>query len=308
MSTISRTAGAAGSITVTIRNGAGQLITPVSVPVVAWYTDAARTAGVVTLTTTGSASTYTAAYTAAQAPAAAAARYLKVTIEVSTGVFSVDADDDVSFVLAVAGLDSTYVSRAEVRALPDLLNAASISDAKIDAAIAWFEAKFESYVGVAWVDRAATVRLAGNGSTRLVLPHYPVNSITAVRIYTDATAFTSLTATELAQVLANPDGTVERFGTYWPIGYSYNPRNIAIDYRHGYTPTPEDIREAAMVAIREKLLEDVSGARGNRQFSVATEQGIVRSSVPGKDRPFGIPAVDSVANERRNNHRVPAIG
>lgn len=102
MGLVTRTAGTAGSIALKVKNGAGQSIVPVSVPVVRWYSDAARTLGEVTLPVTGAGSDYTATWTAAQAPAVAATRYLKVTIEVSTGIFDTDADDEVAFSDAVA--------------------------------------------------------------------------------------------------------------------------------------------------------------------------------------------------------------
>lgn len=116
MTTVTRTAGAAGSITVVTRNSGGSFITPVSTPTVTWYTDAARTAGALALTVTGAAGTYTATWTGAQAPASQSTRYLKITIETAAAVFSVDADDDISFLAASASIGSTdYTTLAAVK-------------------------------------------------------------------------------------------------------------------------------------------------------------------------------------------------
>jgi hypothetical protein len=104
MATLNKTAGAAGSIAFQTKNTAGQLITPVSPPTAVWYTDSARTAGAVSLTVTGTGSSWTASWVAGSAPVAPATRYLKFTIEVSAGVFDVDADDEIAFVDAIASV------------------------------------------------------------------------------------------------------------------------------------------------------------------------------------------------------------
>lgn len=137
MATVSKTAGAAGSITITTRNTAGQLVTPVSAPTVVWYTDSGRTAGAVTLSVTGSGSSYTASWTAGQAPASAATRYLQVAIEVSSGVFDTDADDDVSFVDAGSSIVTTdYTDLTTLKAflgISDTVDDTALSDAITEA-------------------------------------------------------------------------------------------------------------------------------------------------------------------------------
>lgn len=305
MGTVARTAGAAGSISLTVKNTAGQLITPVSAPSVKWYTDAARTLGEVTLTTTGSGSSYTSTWTAGQAPATPATRYLKVTIEVSTAIFDIDADDEIGFVDAVAQLGNTYVTLAEVRAMPAMLDLVRYPDAKVTAAIAWFETKWEGYVGAAFVSRTTTQRLSGSGTSSLILGHYPVTAVSAVRVYSAAATSVAFTSTELADLVVAETGIITRFGgSSFPAGHN----NIGVDYTYGFITTPEDIRDVALVAIADKLMSDATaGARANRQFSVATQDGIVRSSMPGPDRPYGIPTVDQAANDYRARYRVPAV-
>ncbi len=192
-----------------------------------------------------------------------------------------------------------YVTVEEVRALKDMADEGKYPDADIDAAIHWFETRFENHVGMAFVPRTATERRPGPCST-LWLRHWPVRSVTAVRSYTSPTVNVAFTGDELADLLVDPTGTVQRYSAgYWPA-------DVEVDYIHGQEEPPADIKDAALVAVREKLLEDYSGARGNRQFAVATQDGIVRSSTPGTDRPFGIPVVDSVANDYRSRYRVPA--
>ncbi len=209
--------------------------------------------------------------------------------------------DDFEVVAALTPAPTgSYVTVEEVRALKDMGDEGKYSDEDIDTAITWFETRFENHVGMAFVPRTATERLSGNCST-LRVNRWPVRSITAVRSYTSPTVNAAFTGDELADLLIDPTGTVQRYSTgYWPA-------DVEVDYVHGQDEPPADIKDVALVAIREKLVEDITGARGNRQFAVATQDGIVRSSTPGKDRPFGVPVVDAVANDYRDRYWVPAV-
>lgn len=199
----------------------------------------------------------------------------------------------------------TYVSLAQVRALPGL-DTYVVTDEQITAAVAWFEERFEDYTGLAWAPRASTAKLAGACGT-LLLPRYPVISVQSVT-YPAGYGTVAFTATELAEVLpvwadgAENTGELYRSSrAYWP----YGP--LTVTYTHGRPTTPLDVQDACLVAVQDKVQQDRTNARGNRQFSVATQDGIVRSSTPGKDRPFGIPAVDEVATRRRQ-HRAASVG
>lgn len=199
-----------------------------------------------------------------------------------------------------------YLPLPAIRALPNLSDTTKFTTAELVDARTWFETTFERATGVAWVPRYARDRVAGAGRSTLLLPRYPLRidpltgapAIYSVRAYTDATTYTAFTAAELADLVAD-DGVLRRFtGAAFTTGRA----NLVIEYEHGFERPQADVVEAAKVAIRDRLLTDNVG---NRQFSVATEAGIVRNSTPGPDRPFGIPAVDEVV--AANNHRVPAI-
>lgn len=197
-----------------------------------------------------------------------------------------------------------YVTIDEVRALKDMQDEGKYPDADVAAAIAWFETRFENHVGVAFAPRTASEWADGTGCAALWLDHWPVIDVTAVKTYTAATVFTAYTVDELADIRASSAGELRRVG----LGtFAGGEQNILVEYSHGFETVPDDIRDAALVAIREKLMEDFTGSRGNRQFSVATQDGIVRSSTPGDQRPFGIPAVDVVANDYRRRYRMPAM-
>jgi hypothetical protein len=193
-----------------------------------------------------------------------------------------------------------YVTLAEVRTLPNLGDPARFSDAEILGAMEWFETTFEDYVGMAFVPRTATERLTGGCST-LMLQHWPVRSITAVRSYTTASAYTSFTVDELADVLPEPTGSIRRYSLgYWPA-------DVEVEYVHGQLVPPADVKKAALVAIQNRLTQDNSGREADQTYGVATQEGFIRNILPGKDRPFGSALVDEVANRYRAKYRVPAI-
>ncbi len=191
-----------------------------------------------------------------------------------------------------------YVTIAELRALPNLSDTAKFTTAELRAARAWFEDKFELYTGVAWVVRYGSERLDGTSTASLLLPHQQIRSVRSVRTYTDATTYTAYTAGELADLRVRTWGAIERgtLGTF-----AYGSANLLVDYEHGYEHVPADVVEAAKVGIRDKALSDQSG----RVYAVQTESGIVRSSTPGPDTPFGLPFVDAVCNAR--SQRAPAV-
>jgi hypothetical protein len=192
-----------------------------------------------------------------------------------------------------------YLSTAQVRALPNLSDVAKFTDAEITAAVAWFETVFEDYTGVAWETRTVTgERHYLASSDALLLNHLYPRVISAVRAYSDATTTVAYTVAELADLRIDPSGVLRRV----TLGGFTSGYGFAVDYTHSVTATPpSDVVEAAKVAVRAHLIDDY---QANRQYAVSTEAGIVRTSQPGPDRPFGLPEVDAVANRR--NHRHPA--
>ena len=195
---------------------------------------------------------------------------------------------------------TTYVTLAQVRTLPNLADSSRFTDAEIAEAMDWFETTFEDYVGMAFVPRTATERLSGRCST-LMLRHWPVRSVTAVRSYTTASAYTSFTADELADLLIDPTGSVRRYGLgAWPV-------DVEVEYVHGQESPPADVRKAALVAIQEKLMEDNSGRPTDRTYGTATDGVFIRSILPGPDKPFGLASVDEVAGRYRAKYKLPAL-
>ena len=195
-----------------------------------------------------------------------------------------------------------YVTKPELRALPNLADTTKFTDAELDTAITWFETTFEDYVGMAFEPRTKTERLVGSGRS-LFISHWPVRSVTAVRVYTSPTVNTVFTAAELADLLVTPLGEVRRYslGTW--------AADVEVDYTHGQAaPPPADVKLEALVAIQEKLLEDHSGRPTDRTYGTANDGVFIRSILPDGDKhPFGIASVDALAVRYRAKYYVPAV-
>jgi hypothetical protein len=203
-------------------------------------------------------------------------------------------------VILLPETDNAYVTLDEIRALPNLGDDNRFTDDELADAREWFETLFEDYTGMAFVPRLATERLAGRCST-IMLKHWPVRSVAAVRSFTTATVSTAFSVDELADLLIDPTGEIKRYSLgYWPA-------DVELDYVHGQAAPPADVKREAKVAIQEKLMEDNSGRPADRTYGVATDGVFVRSILPGKDKPFGIASVDEVANRYRAKYKLPGI-
>lgn len=199
----------------------------------------------------------------------------------------------------VSAVVAPYVTLTELRALPNLADTTKFTNAELAAATDWFETLFEDYTGVAWVPRTVIdERHYGTGGV-LMLDHLQPRTVSAVRAYSDATTTVAYTAAELADLHLEPSGVIRRNTLGW---FSSGYGLVAVDYTHGYDSPPPDVVEAAKEAIRAHLIDDY---QTNRQFAVSTEQGIIRTSQPGPNTPFGLQKPDEVANRRRHHH--PAI-
>lgn len=236
MASVSRTAGAAGTITLTTRNSAGQLIVPVSAPVVRWYTDAARTLGELTLPVTGSGSSYIASWTAAQSPPTAANRYLKVTIEVSAGVFDVDADDDIGFVDAQSTIGDLriYATVAEARARG--VNTTSVPlDSELDTWLEEASRVVDNYTRTRFGVTAPSTETFDNPGGFILLP-YPFSNVTSVTVD--------------GVVQASTAYTVQAYG----IRFAWRPSApVTVTGTFGYPDIPSPVR-LATIFIADTLI------------------------------------------------------
>ncbi len=80
-------------------------------------------------------------------------------------------------------------------------------------------------------------------------------------------------------------------------------RNVKINYEYGADEPDAELKEAALGAIKHKLLGDRSGIP-DRAVAMTTEAGGFTLGIAGPASPTGLPAVDSVLN----GYRMPVVG
>ena len=189
-----------------------------------------------------------------------------------------------------------YFTIAEGRATDATF--AALSDAQITAHRAEVEDEIETLCGVAFVPRDAVATLNGSGRYSLLLPHMYIRSVTAVRVWTNATTFTDYTAAELADVVVSETGQLHRSTLgYWPVGF----QNIRVTYTHGMDAPPAKVKRAALILFRYRVAQATwripSGVLAVDAEGNPTAEGLSAAETSGaafEDSPTGIPLVDDL--------------
>lgn len=205
-----------------------------------------------------------------------------------------DAASGANYTTTADVVGGFFVSLAELRKLPNLNDDTKVSDDDLLRARKWFEDEFERYTRRAFVPRYGRVALVGTGRTTVLLPDVDIRTVRSVRAYTSPTESSLFSAADLADLAWGADGVVRRqlngrFAVGGGVSYVF-------EYEFGLDRAPQEVREAAFIAIRDKAVSDYAG---QRQYSIQTEQGVARFSMPGNKTPFGIQFVDEKANAWR---------
>jgi hypothetical protein len=189
-----------------------------------------------------------------------------------------------------------YFTLAELRAMPDMNDFTKYGDARLTAAGEWIQALIEREVGTSFVPRSTVDVLDGSDQDRwggLFLSKPFVLSVTAIT--SNGVAFT---APQLAEVSVQSGILYRRpagsYGGYTP--WDAGCRNIVVTYSAGYSTTPpSDLKDAALQGARYRVMRTaVSVGISDRATSVTNDLGNVQLSIPGSDRPTGLPEVDQV--------------
>lgn len=197
--------------------------------------------------------------------------------------------------LEVAG--GWYVTIPEVRATRDLSDEARYPVADVRSTRDRFEKIAEEHCGQAFVPRYHSETLRGNNRSNLILK-YP-NLISILSVTVDGTAMT-VGDYELDEAL----GLVRTDGSWFPCP-SGSGRNVTVEYTHGMTVCPVDVKEECLTFLRSKLTHVVAGIP-NAQMTEAIDGGRQMTfASQGAEAPTGIPSVDEVLNRR--NVRIPGI-
>lgn len=195
-------------------------------------------------------------------------------------------------------------TESEARAFDNaaLASPATYPDAMLVAARDRIHESFEDVCRVAFGLSYGREVLDGSGGADLLLAANRVTAVRSIKYRTrGATTWTPLTAAELADVLVDRNGHIER-ETLGP--FLYGRRNIAVEYEHGWQPIPEEVKRAAFWLLRDQL----AGTDLPRNaISQSSEIGTFSLSVPGLRGSFyGLPQVDEVI--KRYSVRLPGVG
>lgn len=113
--------------------------------------------------------------------------------------------------------------------------------------------------------------LDGSGVDHLVLPQYPVNSVTTIRINETA-------IDERSTVLATGWVLNKKAGVLWMIGYIYTRgiKNIEIAYNAGFATAPEDLESACIEQAAWAFKQSTPGGALLGQASKSLADGSVQ--------------------------------
>lgn len=177
------------------------------------------------------------------------------------------------------------VELSELRdSIPTLANDDKYTADRLKAARTAAEIRFESACRCAFVPRANRVRLVGDGTCRLVLPHAALREVRSLTV-DDGDTVTTWTAAEIADLTLREWGALDyATGSTWTKGYV-----IEVCYEHGYDFPPEPVREAIKLLTELYLTRS---ALASRAVTEVSEVGTFALSVAGYRKPTGIPEVD----------------
>lgn len=227
--------------------------------------------------TTGSGTTpRTAALTVAQT---ADLDRLTATWTTTTGV-----DIGVTTIDVVGGV---YVSQTAADDIEPLLATSVLSASLFRQARSEVEAMFEDACNRAFVPRFTSEQLVGTGGWELSVRYPNIRGVSWLRI--DDTD-----VTDLSDITWTVQGVIRR-DAGWPCG-----NKIEIGYTHGPDRPPDDLRKAAIHAIRYQANELKSGITDRAMSFQPVEGGNVVLATPGLGNwVTGIPAVDEVLKRYR---------
>lgn len=96
-------------------------------------------------------------------------------------------------------------------------------------------ALFSRHARTWWAATAETYKTAGTAATRIELPYRPVTAVTALRVN---------------GIVQTVDYTLRRHYVYRDGGFgdpwAWPPDEVQIDYTHGYTTVPDDVKGAVL--------------------------------------------------------------
>lgn len=185
-----------------------------------------------------------------------------------------------------------YLTAADLRESRVLDRGDRFPDDLLEDLVAEFEATVETWLGVAFEPREATVSLPGTRMTRLVLPHVKVREVQSVGV--DAAELSEGDIGDL--VLWGETGMIER-----PAGWCAS--QVVVTYSHGEDETPAAVLRACREFVRAKATRGASNGPRN----AAGPAGIDGTSYPvAQSTPTGVREADRII-ATLPSYRTPGI-
>lgn len=162
---------------------------------------------------------------------------------------------------------------------------------------------FEDVIGAGLGTRYAREEVDGTGGPELDLRHRPARVVSVRERAFGTQTWTAYSPDDIADILILPSGAIRRESRGH---FAAGRRNVAVEYEHGLSPIPLDLRRAALRLTRNLL---VPSNLSDRALAETNQLGTFRIAVAGlRDGAwFGIPPVDSVLQFYRDRYRVPTV-
>lgn len=185
-----------------------------------------------------------------------------------------------------------YFTIAEARTIePSLADTTKYPDADVVRVRHEVEDELEYICDAAFVPRYRRITIDGSGTCDLTLEDNQLRNVRTVRVYSTATAYTTFSAAELADLVLDDDLTIHR-----PAGLVFDDSrrgNLVVEYEYGYDRPPTDLKRAAVRRLRSRLNISKSGIPDRATSFTLTDGGTYNLELPDAYK-TGIPDVDAV--------------
>lgn len=207
-----------------------------------------------------------------------------------TGTFGGVVSTITTYIEIVGGFYFTLAElRASDSALADTTKYPTTTLEKIRQAV---EIEFEQICHRAFVPRFAYERLAGDGTTEILLGHPEPTNILSLRIGTYLTGTVDY-ASHIPYIVSDGHRIIELEDGYaWP---QSDVSNVVIEYEYGRPYCPGDVKDAALKRAKNRLVSKNARIDERATSMNVPDFGTFTLATPGRDGSYtGIPDVDVV--------------
>lgn len=182
-------------------------------------------------------------------------------------------------------------TEAEARAFDNtaMSNATKYTDAKIAEERDRITDLIEQWTDVSWIERFKREQLTGDGSTELLLSRHQVNTVVSATVEGTAQTVGDIDVDTVTGLLTHKTST-------WTGPTAAYPRNVVVEYEHGYKQLRDGVDRIALLLLRNRL---VPSSIADKATTYSDETGTFRLA----GGPSGIPEVNDWI--RDHNQRSP---